>query len=152
MPKSKLFTKTKYFWPFPEPSDVFDTNVDQHRNFLLPLATLYLAYINSEWSGLIHFVTPSFQTEYRWSGRYQTHLCRERWLGFRMKNNKIELECDFRYLKTPKTTDEQKWQRMANEGFALRKQHFQEHKCLHHRYAKKRKGQYNETDLSLIHI
>ena len=141
-----LFKATKYFKPFPDPSDVFAADVDQHRNHLLPLATLDLSHVNAEWRGLIHFVTPAFQTSNRWSGRHHTHHCRGLWLGFHVKNDKLQLECDFKYFKTPKTTDERKWYRMANEGFALRQQHFRENRSLHNPWAKKRKGQFNDDD------
>ena len=141
-----LFNATKYFKPFPDPSDVFANDVDQHCRHLLPLATLDLSHVNGKWSGLIHFVAPAFQTQTRWSGRHQTHHCRGLWLGFNVANDKLQLECDFEYFKTPKTADELKWYRMANEGLALRLQHFREHKSLHNPWAKRRKGQYDDND------
>ena len=141
-----LFKSTSYFKPFPDPSDVFGGDVDEHRNHLLPLATLDLSYINANWSGLIHFVTPAFQTENGWSGPYHTHYCRGLWLGFNINNDKLKLECNFKYFKTPNTTDERKWYRKANEGFALCERHFREHQSLHNPWAKQQQGQYNDDD------
>jgi hypothetical protein len=98
-----LRRQTEYFRPFPDTQDVFTDRVDEHCEYLLPLATVSLNRLSPEWSGEVHFVMP-IEPAPGWgevgerSKEYHNYLCRPNWIGYRMSNNRFELACDFRYF------------------------------------------------------
>lgn len=87
---------------FPEPSDVFSSKIDEHREFLLPLATLDLSMINKSWSGDIHFVQPIEP----WDGvvgedttPHHNYYCRQNWLGYKLVDGRFELLADVLFFQ-----------------------------------------------------
>jgi hypothetical protein len=165
-----LYFGAEYFRPFPDPDDVFANRVEEHYEYLLPLATLDLSHLSPEWSGDIHFVLPiepldgcvGDNTE-----RYHNYLCRKNWVGYHMENGKCELACDFRFFQRayyaahPPTTrlgirirDEipQHYERVK-AAFALRGAHYRKYGCLHNCWARQdASGQYDDSDrVGLVH-
>ncbi|HXG12745.1 MAG TPA: hypothetical protein VNK04_23505 [Gemmataceae bacterium] len=159
-----LFEATDYFQPFPRAEMVFASQVERHSEYLLPLASIDLSHLSSDWEGRIHFVLPIepydgvIGEETR---EYHNYLCRKNWLGYRILDDKYDLACDFRFFlkahaeaTAPKGRKALQVRRAltahyerVREGFRLRRKHFQEHGCLHHAWAKrKRGGQYAEAD------
>jgi len=53
-----LLVDTDCFHAFPAPEDVFERDVAQHCEYLLPLASVCLSRINPDWQGEVHFVLP----------------------------------------------------------------------------------------------
>jgi hypothetical protein len=97
----RLYRDTPYFQAFPDPVSVFASRVEEHAEYLLPLATLSLSHLSDEWQGKIHFVAPIEP----WEGvpgtrstAYHNYLCRPNWIAYRMLSDKCELACDFRYF------------------------------------------------------
>lgn len=87
---------------FPEISDVFASDANEHRKYLLPLLTVDLSSINADWDGPIHFVEPIEP----YSGpigegtqKYHTYLCREEWIGYKIINGKYQLDADFCFFQ-----------------------------------------------------
>lgn len=98
-----LYSGTDYFRPFPDSQDVFDRDVKAHFEYLIPVATVALEKISSDWIGDIHFIMPVEPVGgYGYLGEeslpYHNYLCRSNWLGYRLQNNKCELACDFKFF------------------------------------------------------
>ena len=146
MSGESLYTGANYFQTFPNPREVFARDVDEHSQYLLPVATLSLNHISPDWSGKVHFIIPieavgGYGLLGQNSRRYHNYLCRPDWIGYTCRGDKCELASDFRffhkayYASHPPKTDLRKDE--ANElaehykhsfdCFAIRKQHFEEH-------------------------
>src|SRR5262245_39698952 len=98
-----LYRATAFFQPFPDARCVFANRVEEHSQFLLPLATLSLSYLSPNWGGDIHFIMPIEPCPGRGvvgerSREYHNYLCRPNWVGYRMIDNRCELACDFRFF------------------------------------------------------
>ena len=97
-----LFQQTGYFHPFPDARDVFASRVQEHAEYLLPLASVELSHLAHQWNGRIHFVAPiepydgvlGEDTE-----DFHNYLCRENWVGYRIIDGKYDLACDFRFFQ-----------------------------------------------------
>lgn len=98
-----LYSATDYFRPFPDPQDVFASNVKEHSEYLLPVATVSLEKLSSDWVGDVHFIMPiepvgGYDRLGARSIPYHNYLCRPDWLGYKLQNNKCELACDFKFF------------------------------------------------------
>jgi len=160
-----LYTGTPYFRPFPAPEDVFCSDIQKHSRHLLPLASLDLAEVNKEWSGWIHFVVPRdpeecvAQPETR---EFHNYLCRDNWIGYRCRNDRLELATDFRYfprelqpslLKETGETEAHSADALSSNGkdietgYNLQKQRYQKHRYLYSPWAKTNwLGRYSKED------
>ena len=138
-----MFEAAGYFKPFPDYPSVFHDNPKLHRKYLLPLATVELSFINSAWDGQVHFVTPLIQIHREMGGRYDTYLCRERWIGFKLIENRLKLACDFKFFNVDYDKEVMK---KANDGYSLRKKHHLEFQSLHNAWAKRTGGTYSQDD------
>jgi hypothetical protein len=157
-----LLQETVYFHPFPAPEDVFARDVQRHSEFLLPLATVDLSHLSPNWDGKLHFVLPIEPNDGvvgEETKPYHNYLCRDNWIGYNVVSNKYELACDFGFfLKSHDNVPsgrralqarqalETHYERVC-EGFRLRRSHFQEQRCMHNAWArKKRSGGYADAD------
>jgi hypothetical protein len=149
----RLYTATDYFIPFPQPEDVFATRVDEHAEYLLPLASVNLRHLSPDWKGWIHFVTPIEPYEGvvgEGTHAYHTYLCRENWVGYRITGGKYELAADFRFFqqasfrahRSPGAPPEKPQLDLAvhyadaKTGYGLKRTHFREHGFVHNPWAK----------------
>jgi hypothetical protein len=65
---------------FPDPKEVFAFEVEEHRKYLLPLASLNISEINDNWEGVVHFIQPIEPFEDlvgEDAKEYHTFYCRE---------------------------------------------------------------------------
>lgn len=163
MQRSPLFEATRYFRPFPSAKEVFDTDVERHACYLLPLATVDLSHVSPELNGIAHFIQPIEPYDGvvgEGARKYFNYLCRENWVGYQYDSGKCRLATDFRFFELaelsalPKLTGKNK-KRMecltqhydnVRKGYELRKSHFHDHRSLHHAWSRKRKGTYREED------
>ena len=87
---------------FPEAEEVFLDNVDEHRKYLLPLATIDLSEIDSSWSGPLHFVQPiepydgavGEETQ-----EFHNYYCRHNWVAYSVENGKYQLLSTFDFFQ-----------------------------------------------------
>ncbi len=98
-----LYAATDYFQPFPDPQDVFARDVDEHSDYLLPVATLSLNHISPDWTGKVHFNLPiepvaGYGVPGEESNPYHNYLCRPNWIGYTFRGDKCELASDFRFF------------------------------------------------------
>ena len=99
-----LVESTDYFQPFPRPEDVFASHVEEHVEYLLPLASVTLSHICPDWSGKAHFVLPIEPHDGvvgEHSQDNHNYLCRTNWLGYRITDDKYELASNFSYFLKP---------------------------------------------------
>lgn len=158
-----LFLETDYFKAFPTSDEVFARDVDQHAEYLLPLASVSLSHIHADWAGAIHFILPfeprdgvvGEETEER-----HNYLCRKNWVGYRMIDGKCELACDIRFFQKADLQDDSRKGRVQLEtiealdshydklrqSFEKQRRHFQENHALHRSGARRRSGKYREDD------
>ena len=98
-----LYGATDFYRPFPDPNDVFASNIPEHCEYLLPVGTLSLSHVSPDWSGCIHYIVP-IEPVGGWgalgdkSTAYHNHLCRPDWLGYRLLGDQCELLCDFHFF------------------------------------------------------
>lgn len=144
-----LLTATDYFKPFPDPADVFATDVDKHLEFLLPLASVDLSHINPKWHGRVHFVQPVEPYEGiigEETAAFHTELCRANWIGYRVDDrSRYMFDADFRYFfkrkleSQPYRSREEQEQldvinehyRRVKESYAERRDHFRQYGAVH---------------------
>lgn len=142
-----LYQGTDYFHPFPNVQDVFASRIDEHAEYLLPLASVDLSHLNPEWAGCIHFVAP-IEPEDGVVGdetqEFHTYLCRDNWVGYRIVEGRYELACDFGFFRKGSLRSHYE---KARAGFELRKTHFREHARLHNAWAESlADGQFDDDD------
>lgn len=145
-----VYVATDYCRPFPRPEDVFSKDVDEHSEFLLPVATVSQQRLDPNREGVIHFIIPiepvgGFGLLGERSTPYHSYLCRPNWLAYQLRNDKCELLCDFRYFHRryyqehppidPALQEEMRlltdhYDRVRTR-FALAQQHFQQNGWLH---------------------
>lgn len=93
-----------YLYPFPEPTDVFSSNVDIHRRHLLPLISFDAAHVDSTWQGKLHIVSPkeSFDGMVgEYCEEYHNKWCGNDILAFKVEDDgKYSFLTDFRYFVT----------------------------------------------------
>jgi hypothetical protein len=160
MRRTPLFEATSYFRPFPDAHDVFSADVENHTQYLLPLASVDLSHIAPDLIGTIHLIQPIEPFDGvvgQGSESHFNYLCRENWVGYQYSGDKCRLATDFGFFQLAalsadqKLTHRRKKQLQAltehyskvRKGFALRRVHFQEHGSLHHAWARKRNGVHN---------
>ena len=125
-----LYAATKFFHPFPNPESVFANRVDEHAQYLLPIATVALGHLRPEWSGEIHFVVPIEPAD-GWgllgenSAPYHNYLCRQNWVGYRVIEGKYELACDFRYFHLAYYLSHPPQEKSVQEEFAYLPKYYQ---------------------------
>ena len=98
-----LYGATDYFRPFPDAADVFSRAVDEHAEYLLPVASVSLSHLSPDWAGKVHFIIPvepvgGYGVLGERSSAYHNFLCRSNWLGYALRGDRCELACDFRYF------------------------------------------------------
>ena len=98
-----LYAATDYFRPFPDADEVFSRDIDEHALYLLPVATVSLSHVSTGWTGNAHFIIPiepvgGYGVLGERSIPYHNFLCRPNCLGYRLRGDKCELACDFRYF------------------------------------------------------
>ena len=98
-----LYTATDYFRPFPAAEDVFSRNIDEHAEYLLPVASVSLSHLALDWTGSIHFIIPIEPVGGcgilgERSTDYHNFLCRPNWLAYKLRGDRCDLACDFRYF------------------------------------------------------
>lgn len=98
-----LYVATDYFRPFPDAADVFSRDVDEHAEYLLPVASVSLSHLSPDWAGNVHFIIPvepvgGYGIPGERSMAYHNFLCRPNWLGYTLRGDKCESACDFRYF------------------------------------------------------
>lgn len=87
---------------FPEAEDVFRENIEEHRKYLLPLATVELSDIDSAWSGSIHFVQPTEPYDGpigEETQEFHTHYCRINWVAYSIGDGKFILLSTFDFFQ-----------------------------------------------------
>jgi hypothetical protein len=139
---------TDYFHPFPDPVNVFSSRIDEHCQYLLPLASIALDYVSPLLAGQAHFVMP-IEPAPGWgfadrSTPYHNYLCRPNWVAYRNRQGKCEVACDFRFFHRAFFRDHPPQDRLANQEredlephyadilaeFESRRQHFRTHGVL----------------------
>ena len=87
---------------FPEASDVFFDQIEEHRHYLLPIATLDLSKINKNRDGFLHFVQPIEPYDGAVGSntrQFHTYYCRKNWVAYSVRNGKYKLLCDFCFFE-----------------------------------------------------
>lgn len=150
MQQDALFTATDFFRPFPPAEEVFSEDVTRHARFLLPIASLDLAKVAPELSGVVHFIQPVEPYDGvvgEGGDDYFDHLCRENWVGFQYDGNKCRLACDFRFFELARLESLPSRSQRQTElldrylhhyedvhfGYEQARQHFLTHGALHPR-------------------
>lgn len=168
MDGEKLYGATDYFRPFPAPEDVFAADVAEHCRYLLPVASVNLAHLRSDWQGWAHLVAPIEPFDGlvgEGTEAFHNYLCRENWVGYKILDGKYQLACDFRYfLKAHSEASEnailpdrrselESHYREVMECFSVRKRQFHENQCLRLPGARKDKqGKFREPPLELVEL
>lgn len=88
---------------FPEAKDVFSRDVEEHAEYLLPVASVSLDRLFPDAVGRIHFIIPiepvnGYGPPGERSLEYHSYLCRPNWLAYSLEEDKCKLACDFRYF------------------------------------------------------
>lgn len=99
--------------PFPDPDNVFASNVELHRKHLVPLVSIDATHFDTSWTGKLHFVYPKenydgLVGEYCYNGmvgeycpEFNNEWCKEDLLAFKVDDNgKYSFLADFRYFLT----------------------------------------------------
>lgn len=126
-----LFESNDYFKVFPEPEQVFASDVEKHLQYFLPLASLDLSKINPKWSDTVHFIVPIEPGDSvvgDTTTEFHTYYSRDNWIGFLNKAGLYEFEGDWRLFVRDKFAD---YYQAALDGYDVAKQHFREHSALH---------------------
>lgn len=100
-----FYSANEFFTPFPNPQDVFASDIELHSEYLAPIGSLSLQLISPELTGEIHFVFPKEppgMCGVKIAGQESTlnYLCRKNWLGFNVRNDKYEFATDFRFFSS----------------------------------------------------
>ena len=126
-----FYGSTKYFQPFPEPHTVFSGDVERHSELFLPLARIDLNHMNPDWEGYLPIVTTIEPCDdglfAENSPKHHSYLCRENWIGFHLKNNKVEYAGDWRLFENDNFST---YYKSVHEGFQRAKTFFKENNCL----------------------
>ncbi len=94
---------TEYFQAFPSAEEVFANRLEEHSEYLLPIAIVDLDRIIPGAHGKLPIAMP-IEPAAGWgcvgdrSVEYHNYLCRPNWIGYRVIDGKLELACDFRYF------------------------------------------------------
>lgn len=151
---SELKEETEFFKPFPEPESVFFGDIDRQKKMLLPLATIDLNYINSEWNGLLPVVTPVepgpdgglFGEK---ATEFHNYLCRSNWIAYKLIDGKIEYAGDWRLFNY---SEYKEYYADVHIGYQNAKGYFQEHGCVHVYYGEDSKPVRGEKVQIMAHL
>jgi hypothetical protein len=158
--------ETNYFRVFPNPSDVFANHIEQHGEFLLPIAMISLKHLSPDWKGDIPIAMP-IEPAAGWgevgerSEEYHNYLCRANWIGYHLIAGRLQLACDFKFFHKSYYADQlPKDQHAKDEAveltthyketrmeFACRRQYFREHGSLIDSTRPYREGKPIEVDV-----
>ncbi|MCA9610654.1 MAG: hypothetical protein KC619_33895 [Myxococcales bacterium] len=100
-----LFEPDESFRPFPDPEDVFAEQVLEHREVLLPLASLDLSFVDPALVGTVHFIHPIEPMDgYVGDGGEGAfnYLCRPNWVGYRYTGDRCRVATSFDYFALPR--------------------------------------------------
>lgn len=141
MTRTSLFEANDFFTPFPDPTTVFNRDIEQHCKYLLPLATIDLSHINSQLRGRVHFIQPIEPRDGvvgEGGDAHFTYSCRENYIGYKYDDSgRCELATSFDYFAFARSPDHQSLAdhyENVRSGFARAREHFKEHGGLHGRY------------------
>lgn len=143
---------TPFIRPFPANEDVFFDHIDNHAEHLLPLVSVDLSAINSEWSGWIHFVSsiePYDGVVGEYTGTFYNYYTRKNFFAFDIVDGRYKFRGDFRYFylengaNSPVLTESYKNHRFdlekhykeTRESYRKSKEEFQEYGAIFHPFA-----------------
>ena len=115
----EIYEATRFLRPFPAPEEVFVEPISKYAEHILPLVSVDLSVINSEWSGWIHFVLPIESCVGdgivgECTKHYHNYNLRTNWIGFKIRDGRYELPGDFRYFLLENPTG---WGRRVRESY-----------------------------------
>lgn len=126
----------QFIKPFPEYEDVFYENLVQHKKHFLPICSINLQYVDSEWNEWIHIVSAKEIYDGcvgESTRQFHTAFTKEDMLGFDIIDGKYSFEADWRYFdieQNPAEPEEDAYKR--NEiDYKCRKEYFQRNQKLY---------------------
>ncbi|MDD7985461.1 hypothetical protein PQO01_20790 [Lentisphaera marina] len=86
---------------YPSPEDVFLSDIETHKKYLLPCSLLYLPSLDNSLDGYLPIIIP---IEPEWgcvgylTNDYHNYYSRENWIGYKIKNGKCSFIGDFKFF------------------------------------------------------
>ncbi|WP_207536464.1 hypothetical protein [Desertivirga arenae] len=108
--------------PFPEASEVFLENIEEHSNLLFPVCSVDLSSVNRRWKGHIHllqFNEDPYNTE---TAKFFNSYCKDNTIGFQVVNGKYKFLTDFRYFDLSPEWEE--WFVLTKETYTISKNNY----------------------------
>ncbi len=145
-PRKSIYEESDDFYPFPDPEDVFASEVELHSNHLLPIAAVDLSSIDKRLDGLVHFIQPFEPCDGvvgEGGEAYFTNTCRQNFVGYQYDSDRCRLMADFRYfelsrLRTVGGSNVQPALKCLSDhyadvrsGFERARSHYQRYRALH---------------------
>lgn len=107
---------------FPDPAEVFISNVDEHAAFLFPIFSIDLSIIDASWSGQVHMVLSNYDPYNEATVGTFTEYCKDNSLGFDITDGRYRFQTDLAFFNL--TADWVKWFEKTRTQFAITREHF----------------------------
>ena len=126
-----LFNNTDWFTAFPDPQNVFASDVEKHLQYFLPLASVDLSKINPLWVDTVHFIVPIEPADGVMGDtteEFHSYYSKDNWIGFSNDAGRYVFEGDWRLFVRDTIPD---YYQAALDGYEVAKKHFNEYGALH---------------------